>query len=1482
MSSTGPTGMFGVPPLRTPIYESEEDMLKGRMTRPWQEWFLLIGGAGRRTDLSLVSKGVCNAPNTAIIATRDPNGMIRLTIGADVPTINGNTAIRTQFQISKNSDCSDPFYDKFGPSPYHDTYLTSDIATFYYRARVENIKGWGDWSAIKSVTTADEILASDSDICSAPQNVTVKAADEYPEISGIELVVEWDPPAVNNATIFGYAVEVYTSADFPERDVILSGNTGSSTLGSKILTDPNKTFTAQLEGKTIWIYSSETGADGYHVRSTGKIVSVDSEHQITLDSQIQLGGDDLAYEIITPTWELVTFASSVPTNLLSSTAPAPQSHFRYVVSNIGIGTWYVRVRAANAFGLGYWSSVVGPVSTSGITEQQIANGAVSITKFASGIRPVEIVDNLPTEGNFEGRIVYYNGKLYRYHNGAWTTYVESSDIIGQIVADQIANAAITTAKFAQGITPVEIVDALPISGNYVGRIVFLTTDNKLYRFDGEEWTTYVESSDIIGQIVSDQIADAAITEIKLATGAVTQDKIGTAAVNEIKLATGAVTESKISDGAVTAGKISSGAVDVTKFASGIRPVEIVSSLPSPGTAGRIVFLTTDNKLYRDTGSAWTAAVPTSDLSGTIDTGLLADDAVTSDKLAEDAVSSSHLIAGKSADLIASQYKTFQETFDCTIDEFNARWHNYAGNGELSIESGGLTGGKVLRVGNNSGDDEAWLVYNKSIPYDESKLYRIRCRIRRLEGSGTCYLGIAGRDATDTHWVNVEGNNIVSSQHYIAATGCSPSSDWTIHTGYFKGRASAGSYDEHPDPNYPAKLHNNVRYFRPLILVNYPHKAGIYEIDEFSIDIIPENLDQIADGDTYGRVLASNISSGLVDLSACTGTITTTQIADDSISTPKLQANSITAAKIAAGQIGTDHLAVNSVTAGKIAAGAVGAEQIAANAITASKLAVVSPSAFPDPYLTQTDLWYLGSPGGTWTFVDWENDPNNAAYKLGVPRCLKGYSSGQPYVEWTQMYGRAVLAIPTKSRYLYLSAVGYNAGSNSSIAVLCWECNHNQQYVTESHLTWAVSEGPSRKSMRVELNSNTAYVYIEVRSYPNHSGEWAISDIQLAFAASAELIVDGAITTDKLAANSVTASKIAAGSITSDHLAANSVTAGKIAAGAIGADQIASGAVTVGKIGANAVETTNIADGAVTTDKIYANAVTASKIAAGSITSDHLAANSVTAGKIAAGAVSSDQIAAGAVTVGKIGTGAVGTTNIADGAITTDKIYVNAVTAAKIAAGAVGTNQLAANAVTAGKISAGAVGADQIAASSITADKLNVSSLSAISANLGAVTSGSLTSVTITSPTIQTAESGSRIVLDTSALVAYDSSGVYTFRVGTDGWVKIRSAATGARMELTTTDGLLGYDSSDNILTQLGLDGRMSLKSDASGARLEIDPSSIGILMFNSYNQMTFRADHNGLMIIGNIYDGTPDGSPNAYFYAYNKSNELYQVLCRKI
>lgn len=84
-------------------------------------------------------------------------------------------------------------------------------------------------------------------------------------------------------------------------------------------------------------------------------------------------------------------------------------------------------------------------------------------------------------------------------------------------------------------------------------------------------------------------------------------------------------------------------VELPDFGVGLKPIKLVTSLPgSDMVQGDVVFLTTDNKLYRYTGSAWTAAIAGSDITGTIDGSQLAANSIVAGKIAAGAISSTHV------------------------------------------------------------------------------------------------------------------------------------------------------------------------------------------------------------------------------------------------------------------------------------------------------------------------------------------------------------------------------------------------------------------------------------------------------------------------------------------------------------------------------------------------------------------------------------------------------------------------------------------------------------------------------------------------------------------------------------------------------------------------------------------------------------------------------------------------------------------------
>lgn len=84
-------------------------------------------------------------------------------------------------------------------------------------------------------------------------------------------------------------------------------------------------------------------------------------------------------------------------------------------------------------------------------------------------------------------------------------------------------------------------------------------------------------------------------------------------------------------------------VELPDFGVGLKPIKLVTSLPSSGIVqGDVVFLTTDNKLYRYTGTAWTAAIAGSDIVGTIDGTQLAANSIVAGKIAAGAINSTHV------------------------------------------------------------------------------------------------------------------------------------------------------------------------------------------------------------------------------------------------------------------------------------------------------------------------------------------------------------------------------------------------------------------------------------------------------------------------------------------------------------------------------------------------------------------------------------------------------------------------------------------------------------------------------------------------------------------------------------------------------------------------------------------------------------------------------------------------------------------------
>ena len=122
-------------------------------------------------------------------------------------------------------------------------------------------------------------------------------------------------------------------------------------------------------------------------------------------------------------------------------------------------------------------------------------------------------------------------------------------------SDQLASGAVDIAKFASGLQPIQVVDTLPGSAAE-GDQAYLTTDNKLYRYNGSAWIKAVDGADV----TSGTLPASAIVANSITAGQIEAGAIG---ATEISVTNLAAINSDL--GTLTAGTIDASAVSVTNL-----------------------------------------------------------------------------------------------------------------------------------------------------------------------------------------------------------------------------------------------------------------------------------------------------------------------------------------------------------------------------------------------------------------------------------------------------------------------------------------------------------------------------------------------------------------------------------------------------------------------------------------------------------------------------------------------------------------------------------------------------------------------------------------------------------------------------------------------------------------------------------------------------------------------------------------------------
>ncbi|MCK3776477.1 phage tail protein [Ensifer sesbaniae] len=351
---------------------------------------------------------------------------------------------------------------------------------------------------------------------------------------------------------------------------------------------------------------------------------------------------------------------------------------------------------------------------------------------------------------------------------------------------------------------------------------------------------------------------------------------------------------------------------------------------------------------------------------------------------------------------------------------------------------------------------------------------------------------------------------------------------------------------------------------------YRYKAGAWTAD-------------VAAGDIIGQIVANQLGSG---------SVTNAKLAALAVDASKLASNAVTETKIADGAITTP----------KIVASAIVGDHIAANAISVTKLIMADfNNRVENPNFGEGDVGWVKSPGAA--IVNNAANAYTGSYYLDFPT---GMASG------VTRNANIFPVVPGEVYRVY--AVGRAVGTPNTylnVRLRFMQADKSTLVGATSALTFVATDGAYvGKTGQVTVPAGAVYAWLDFVPNVNiTAGSYRVGFVSCQRKDAAELVVDGAIlanhlaadsvTADKLAANSVVAGKIAVGAVSTDQLAAGAVTAIKIAAAAISADKLA-----VGR-GANYIENSDLYAGLSTWGVRYSNALSAFEM---DIRTDTYAAN----------------------------------------------------------------------------------------------------------------------------------------------------------------------------------------------------------------------------------------------------------------------------------
>lgn len=795
-----------------------------------------------------------------------------------------------------------------------------------------------------------------------------------------------------------------------------------------------------------------------------------------------------------------------------------------------------------------------------------------------------------------------------------------------ITSPKIIAGAITAGKIAANTITASQIAANTITAGQIAAGTITATQIAASTITASQLSTGAVTAGKIaaGAVTSGTIAANVVTATEIAADAITTSKIAAGAVTSFRIAANTITAGNIAAGTITATEIAAGAIITSKLAANaVTANEILAGAITTAkiAAGAI----TTNELA---ANAVTAAKIT---AGTITATQLAAGAVTTAKLAAGAVTANEIAAGTittSKLVVTGGGAAINQDPAC---EDVTAWILSNANVQQASGAGGQGVGKYYftsSAGTNNFAETA-----RRYPCDAAKTYKLSAMLFAASGNNrNMYLFV---NFFDLNGSLITGTTWGGALSGYAFGGLPVVGDWRRVGAQF-------------GPSTVREIPGNAKTMSIGVWFQY-NESGSSSVQQAAQDIRIEecaSADLIVDGAIIaskiqagavvaGKIAAGAVTAGTIAAGAVTagtvaagtitatelaagavtaakiaaGTITATEIASNAITSAKIAANAVTATQIAAGAIIAGKIGAGVITSTEIAAGTITASNIQAGAITATKMTITGGGVINrDPMLQDLDAWQVIV--GSFTFQTLTDAPvGNVVIRSG--------GTGPAYVS-EKFYH----AIDTTKRYrfrfwarrsvdcngiLYFSLRQFLDNQGTHCAINGGRSPYKPGSTTPS-TTW---QEYSYEWNSVDWQAGVKYVQLEwLLNYNGTAGYMEVCFPRLEEMTPADLIVDGAIITSKIAANAVTANEIAAGAISTNKLQAGAVTANEIAANAITAAKISALTITGDKLAANTISG----------DKIVANAITANHIQAGVITADKLVSNAVQVALVSAGGI----------------------------------------------------------------------------------------------------------------------------------------------------------------------------------------------------------------------------------------------------------------------